>query len=332
MAFSFDESVITQKNLNELVRLTLCAIPFRRPVFFVDSRPLLLQQAQLFVTKLDRDTLTEKQTFCLQLIVKDYEQGLLGKTTWEMDVLVKKLLASVTLTNLRPKIEMTTSLDICVENFPDYFKAFSERVALLPLSEYEAKSMRDIVLPGIKSIFRDEDAIVQHISAGRAELYFLNGNMPLHTDHVRRADAGAYRQTLRHLLINFFGAVDIAHNKGRLTEFCGKISRGHCLEGRVREAFIWVASLTDIVSFDDLMYRYIHQEYVPYTEVMFDVSVEGLTSDSTVCEFIMTRHKRTPCIIHSTYAPTGEVTEAGVKKYLTDVLDFALPEEYRADV
>ena len=327
MAFSFDEGLITRERLQELLRLTSSAIPSRRSVFFIDHRPILIQQLQTFSGKLGLEPLTDKQILCLQLIVQDYEQRLLDKGTSVTNILVKKLLTSATLGNLRPKAEITAGMDIRVENFPAYFKTFAERVAMLPLNNSEAKTMCEIVLPGIESIIRDEDAIVQHVTTHEAEIYFLNGNMPLHTDHAPTADADAYRQTLRHLLINLFGAIEIAHTKGRLSEFCGKISSGNCLEGRVRDAFTWVASLTEIVSFEDLMHRYIHQEYVPYTEVMFGVSAEGIASDHVICDFIMARHKNMRCLVNSIYAPAGEVTQSGVSKYLAEVLGYTFPAE-----
>lgn len=326
-AFSFDEGVITRERLQELLRLASSAILFRRSGFFMDHRPMFIQQLQTFSGKLSAEALTEKQIFCLQLIVRDYEQRLLDKGAPVTDLLVKKLLTSATLGNLRPKPEITTGMDIRVENFPAYFKTFAERVAMLPLNNSEAKTMCEIVLPGVETIIRDEEAIVRHVTTHEAELYFLNGNMPLHTDHAPTADVDAYRQTLHHLLINLFGAIEIAHAKGRLSEFCGKLSSGNCLEGRVRDAFTWVASLTEIVSFDDLMHRYIHQEYVPYTEVMFGVSVEDITTVPTICDFIMARHKGMLCLVNSTYAPAGEVTQTGVSKYLTDILGYTLSAE-----
>jgi hypothetical protein len=324
MAFSFSEGIITKVTLNELLRLTLINMPYYHGAFFMESRPVLIQQLQTLLGRMSAEILSNKQILCLQLIVQDYEQGLLGKNTQVNDVLVNKLLTSVTLSTLRPKPEITTGVDIRVETFPAYFTAFAQRVALLPLNNSEKNAMHDVILPGIEAIIRDEDAIVHHVTSHKAELYFLNGTMPLHTDHVQTADADGYRQTLRRLLINLFGAVEIAHNKGRLSELCGKLCSGVCLEGRVREAFTWVASLSEIVSFEELMYRYIHQEYVPYSEVMFGVCIEDLASDPTVCEFIMARHKGMPCLIHSTYAPNGELTLSGIRKYLTEVLDYKL--------
>jgi len=325
MAFSFEEKGITQDNLQALLRLTFSVIPAHRPVFFRDRRPLLIQQLQLFIGKLGQEALTDKQIFCLQLIVQDYEQGLLGNSTLALDLLVKKLVTSPTLANLRPKVDINVGMDIRVETFPAYFQTLVERVSITPLNDDETTTMREIILPGIETIIRDEEAIVQHVTTHKAEIYYLNGNLPIHTDHAPTADANAYRQTLRHLLTNFFGAVEIAHSKARLKEFCEKISNGNCLEGRVRYAFEWAATLTEIVSFDDLMNRYIHQEYVPYTEVMFDMSVEDIPYDSTICDFIIARHEGMPCLPNPIYAPTDEVTQSGVRKYLTEVLGYTLP-------
>jgi len=313
--------------------MTQSAIPSSEITFFTrlySPRPLLIQKLKTLLEKLDLATLTEQQIFCLQLITQDYEQGLLGTSILATDILVKKLLTSVTLGNLRPKVEITTGLDIRVETFLDYFCTFSTRVASLPLNEEVTKTMREVMLPGIEAIIRDEDTIVNHVTMHFGQLYYLNEKLPLHTDHIPTtdadadADADAYRHTLRRLLTNLFGAIEIAHSSGRLSEFCEKLSSGYCFEGRVRDAFTWVASLTEIVSFDDLMNRYIHQEYLPYTAVMSGTTDESAMFVSTACDFIMARHKGMPCLINSTYAPAGDVTQSGVRKYLIDVLDFSL--------
>ncbi len=323
--FSFNDNIITKEALQELLRLTLNTLPRRHAAFFKDNKPALIQQLQVFVEKLTVEALSDKQILCLQRIIKDYEQGkLLSIKTPGTDLLVKKLLTSNTLDQLYSKIESNLELDICVENFSNYYNTFAERVAMLPLNNDCANAMRDIFLPAIETLIRDEEDIVQHVTLHKTKIYYINGNMPIHTTHVSADDVDGYRQTLRQLLINFFAAIEIVHVKGRLNEFCRRVCIGNCLEGRLRDTFEWVASLSDISSFEDLMDRYIHQEYVPYIEVMFDISIDSLEYDPVVCEFIMARHQYEPCFIHPIYAPEGKITGAGVTQYLTEILDYKL--------
>ena len=322
-AFSFNDGLITRKQFHDLLTLTKNAIPCYDSFFFAPIEPGLIRQFNKYLGKLEKETLDEKQIFCLQLMIDDYKRGFLGENVLAINILVRKLLASTTLSQLRPVVEITTDLDLRIEKFPDYLKLLQERASQLPLNKDTAETMRDVILPGIKTLICEESNIVQHVTTHFGELYYLHEKLPLHTDHIPTRDPEAYRQTLHRLLINLFGAAGIAYSKGHLNGFCEKLSHGYCFEGRVGSAFEWVASLSEMMTFDELMERFITKEYLAYKAVMSDIYDENMIFIERACDFIIFRHRYMPCLPNPTYAPLGVVTQEGVQKYLEIVLNYS---------
>lgn len=323
-AFSFNEGLVTKRQLHELLAHTNSA----HSVLTRSINSPLTTKLSEFLEKLSEAPLSDKQILCLQRIVDDYTVRLLGQDNSVDQLTIQKLLLSKTLRQLHPRTELTAGMTINMENFPDFLSTLKERVALLPLNPDTRITMSQVILPGIEALTRDEDKIVEHVTTNFGVLYFLNEKLPLHTDHTPKdaltpqSDPDAYRETLHRLLGNLFGAAEIAHNKGRLGEFCEKISVGYCFEGRVRDTFTWVASLSNIATFAELMEKYILKEHASYAEVMFNQTIadtDATGNADPVLDFIMARHLNAPCVPDSTYAPGGKVTQIGVKKFLANI-------------
>lgn len=307
--FTFANNVIFLEGLMQLLSLAQNA--------FRPSSPLVAILVK-FTNKMTKDFLTDQQTLCLQRIITDYQKGLLGKLNLVDDMVVNQLLATTTLSQLNPVQVITQGLDINVENFTIHYDIFKSRVTSLPLNEDNRITMNEVMLPGILSVINDEQIIVNHVRDHYGTLYYLNDKLPLHTDHTSVTNPEEYRQTLHLLLINFFGAAEIAHSKGLLNEFCEQICSGYCFEGRVGKVFDWVAALSNVLSFDDTVNKYLNKEYVPYAETMADdLSGDRLLADPII-DFMMARHKNANCIPHEKYAPRGKFTLTGLKKYLCD--------------
>lgn len=100
-----------------------------------------------------------------------------------------------------------------------------------------------------------------------------------------------------------------------------KLSEGYCLEGRVRDTFFWAASYSEIKSFGDFMHKAC-EEYWAYQHIMFGKTRDEMVSLEVATNFIVSRYNKFPCNTDNDYAPNGEVTEAGVKQYLAEVLSY----------
>lgn len=85
------------------------------------------------------------------------------------------------------------------------------------------------------------------------------------------------------------------------------------------------AGLSEIKPFDKCMEEWI-ADYHAYTHIMRQhTSSEPAKEIDTECmqpalTFIMQRYRGFPCMPHQTYAQDGEITQAGVSRYLDDVL------------
>ena len=321
-SFSFTGGLVTRTKFHALIGLTKKALSASHGFFFSPSDSHLIKHLSKFLSKVGEDVFNEKEIFCLKLVVDDYERGFYGEWAPEIKILIGKLRSSITLCQLRPTAVITAGLDICVEKFSDYLKTFRERVDQLPLDKDVARTMHDVILSGIEMVINEEDKIIHHVKYNFGELYYLNEKLPLHTDHIPTKDAEAYRLTLRRLLTNLFGAAEIAYSKGHMVGFCGKLSTGYCFEDRVWDTFAWVSCLSEIVSFDELMDRFVNKEYLAYKKVMSDIYDEQMIFIEGVCHFIMVRYRGLPCLPNPIYAPNGQVTQIGVKKYLETVLNF----------
>ena len=278
----------------------------------------------MFLSKLREESLNDQQIFCLQLFIADYEQGLLGTPMLSTELLVKKLVNSTTLGQLRPRPEIGEGIEIKPQDFLFYLAQLKNRISQLPLNRDVKECMNDIILPGIETMIVDEDKIIEHVTTHYGVLYLLNAKLPLHTDHTQQNTPEDYQAVLHRILISLFSTAECAHIKGRLHTFCEKLSVGYCLEGRLRDVISWAATLSSIVSFDVLMDQYINQQYIPYKQVMSDMHQEESTFVVNACDFIMARHKNNPCLPEPTYAPNGIVTRRGVRKYLEDVLNYTI--------
>jgi len=312
-AFSFTGNIITRDQLKNLIELI--------PASGKGSKPKLTQILKTFCQQCNENVLNAEEKQCLNLITEDYKRGLFGSRNSITNLVLQKLNQSETLSSFRAKLSKRQEFDDDPENFLAYLRTFRDRVKQLALNISESHTMQNVMLPGLKNLITNEDEIVEHAVTNFRELYYLTPNLPLHTDHGPIADGPAYRKTLHRLIVNFFGAAELAHNAGRLNEFCGKISHAYCFEGRVAEAFAWASSLTEIVSFNDLMAHHI-EEYLAYAHVMLKQTDEQACFLEPACEFIMKRYKNMPCAIDINYAPNGKVTRANVNAYLKDIVNY----------
>lgn len=322
--FTFTDGFVQRSELKNLLSLVQSAYLLTVPPT-AHPTSLFVTKLSVFVEKISDELLSEKQILCLQRIVNDYQINILGKHNLIDNLMTSQLMASTTLNQLNPKHEITQGLNIDVNSFPAHLDNLKIRIASLPLNIDTKNTLHNVMLPGIETIINDEQTIVNHVRDHHGTLYYLNEKLPLHTDHTSSTDPEEYRLTLRRLLINFFGAAEIAYNKGYLNLFCEKISFGYCFEGRVMDVFAWITTLSDVVSFHDTMEKYFQKEYLPYAEIMTDSppdQVVDIVLADPIVDFIMARHKNAACLCDATYAPAGKVTPAGVKKYLENI--FAL--------
>lgn len=315
-AFSFTDGLIQRSELINLLSLVQDAYVLNGSQS-PQSNLLFIKKLASFIDKINNESLNEKQVLCLQRLVNDYQINLLGKHNLIEDILISHLMASITLSQLNANTGITQGLSINVDDFSVFREEFEQRIASLPLTQDIKKTIYEVILPGISTIIDDEQMIVDHVREHHGRLFYLNEKLPLHTDHASSTDPEEYRQTLRRLLIAFFGAAHIAYTKGHLNLFCEKICSGYCFEGRVRDTFTWVTSLSHALSFHETMEKYYQKEYVPYVEVMTNSSCNEADS---ILDFIMARHAKAACLHDTTYAPDGVVTLAGVKKYLVNIL------------
>jgi len=313
--FIADDVPITRSHLFNLLK-RVPSPTSSMSVFYKPTEHQLIQQLRKFWQKLDQETLEEKHSYCLQLIIDDYMRGMLGASTQLTDLVIQKLVVSNTLSKLRPKVVVSEGLNITVDQFPDYLKKFKERIGLLSLSDELAITIKEVIINGVEALISDEEEIIKFVTVNFGKLYKLHPKLPLHTDHTR--DPEAYRRAIHALLRNFFGAIEIAHEIGRLDELCKKLSTQFCIEARFQTVFQWIHSLTDLVSFTDLMERFYCKEYLAYTEVMSKMPPISEDYIEPALNFIMERHKNDPCLVDSTYAPEGKVTAKGVKLFLTE--------------
>ena len=314
-AFSFTDNIITRDQLKNLIELI--------PTSGKESKRKLTQILNTFCQQCNENVLNAEEKQCLNLITEDYKRGLFGSRNSITNLVLQKLNQSETLSSFRTKLSERQEFDDDPENFLAYLQTFLDRVNQLALNISESYTMQNVMLPGLKKLITAEEEIVEHAVTNFGQLYYLDHNyaLPLHTDHTPIADGPAYRKTLRRLIVNFFGAAELAHNAGRLKEFCGKISHAYCFEGRVTEAFAWASSLTEIVSFNDLMAHHI-EGYLAYAHVMLKQTDEQACFLEPACEFIMKRYSNMPCAIDINYAPNGKVTRANVNAYLKDILNY----------
>ena len=323
--FTFTDRLVNRTELLSL--LSLVQDVFLLPHLQTEQPSILfMTQLMVFVESIHEEAFGEKQTLCLQRILNDYQINLLGEHNLFGHLMASVFMRSITLSQLNPKPNITQGLNINVDNFSVHRGILEERIASLPLSIDTKKTIYDVILPGITAIIDDEQSIVDHVREHYGELYYLNEKLPLHTDHVSSIAPEEYRHVLRQLLINVFGAAEIAHNKGCLTQFCEKISTGYCFEGRVRDVFEWVSSFSDVklMSFHETMEKYFQKEYLPYAETLMtcsgSVPAADLVLADPIMDFIMARHKNAACLRDAIYAPYGQVTRVGVKKYLANIL------------
>ena len=320
--FSFAEGIITRSQLNELCQIVKQSTPFSSLLSFSPPESPLITQLVILCSKIDNEALSTRQIHCLQLIMDDYQQGLLGARNSLNHLIVGKLLSSTTLSQLRPTVEVTAGGSISTGQFPALLQTLKSQIASLPLTADVKRIMQTVIVPGIETLLVEEDNIIAHIKNHYGDLYMLNDNLPLHTDNAPIDNPEAYRETLHQLLSNFFGAAQLAHSKGHLGGFFGKMSQGFCLEGRVDAAFTWVTTLSGILSFSESIDKFINNEYLPYTQVMLGITEQDASFIEPACDFIMKRHLNLPCLPDMTYAPEGEIKNEGVEKYLKDILAY----------
>jgi hypothetical protein len=318
---NFEGQLLTRADLAKLLGL-MKSNAAHGPQFFShpEDAPLLTKMSE-FIAKIEGDdALSSDQIYCLHVIFEDYERGLFGDSETLGNILIAKLRSSKTISQLRPNATCTAELDIQRGNFREYQDTFSSRVRALPLNDEVRQEMCEVMLPGLDHLINREDEIVSHATTNFGVLYELvKDKLPLHTDHTPVSDGEAYRQTLHRLVINFFGAAQLCYSKGRLDAFCGKISRGFCLEGRIRDTFEWAISLDNIVSFDASMEKFVSHECLPYALVMHGIPAEKVYTEYAV-KFIMDRHSNALCLPHDLYAPSGKITRDGVTAYIKDIL------------
>lgn len=326
-AFSFTDNLIQRLELTHL--LLLAQEAFLLPeMHSTNSNFILLTNLRIFIDKSNVQTLNEQEVLCLLVLLNDYEKNISGAKNLINNLIVYQIRATVTIGQLVPKNEIPKELNINPSNFSMHLDQLTQQIATLPLDRNIKKTINTVIVPGIMSIIHDEDEIIRHVRNHYGRLYYLNEKLPLHTDHVNRKEPEEYRNVLHRLLINFFGAAHLAYNKGLLLNFCEKISLGYCFEGRVEDVFMWATSLPDLLSFDEIMEKYFSKEYLPYSRVITESSDEDILQLDPAIDFIMNRHKNEKCISHTIYAPYGVVTQAGVKKYLTHILDLTSQRDF----
>lgn len=318
-SFKFMGGLITRGELERLL-LTLQNTLLLPDVDIGQNNAAFMGKLRAFLENLPEETLNDTEIFCLDRIINDYQIKLFGNDTPMDNMIVNQLLATVTLSQLRPKGIISGGTAIHPRNFMTHLNHFKGQIEKLPLSRDTRETLMEVILPGLESMITDEQKIVEHVTKNYGRLYYLNEKLPLHTDHGSSANPEEYRNTLHQLLINFFGAAQIADHKGRLHLFCEKICVGYCFEGRTREVLAWVACLSDLVSFDAVMEKYIHKEYIPYATIMHQKSAVEVMDADSIINFIMMRYSDADCLPHQDYAPEGKVTAIGVKKYLYEVL------------
>ena len=282
----------------------------------------------------EEQLLDSKKITTLLVIIDDYQRAESNQHTKEVDkMLMHKLLATKTLSDMRQKPQITTDDNIIPENFEKHIAVALDDLSELvdgPILKNDVKQNATLVFRGIKHIIDHKDKILAHVEATPGVLYFLDKNkeLPLHTDHSgfntnsTHGNTQAYGLMLEHLVTNFLGAYYTAKRAGYLNGFLEKLSYGYCLEGRVRDTFQWVViNLSEIKSMDKLMEKYV-KEYFAYEEVMNQKSEEELTDLDYATQFIASRHSGMPCVPHDTYASNGIITAEGIRKYMEDILNF----------
>ena len=278
--------------------------------------------------------LDSKGITTLLVIIDDHQRSEPNQHTKKIDkMLMQKLLATKTLSDMHQKPQVTAGENIAPENFEKHMALALDDLSGLvdgPMLKDDVKRNATLVFHGIKHIIEHKDKILAHVEATPGVLYFLDENekLPLHTDHAgfnansTHGNIQAYELMLEHLVTNFLGAYYTAKRAGYLNDFLEKLSYGYCLEGRIRDTFQWViVNLSEVKSMDKLMEKYI-KDYLAYEEVMNRKSEEELTDLDYATQFIVSRHSGMPCVPHKTYASDGIVTAEGVRKYMEDILSF----------
>ena len=121
----------------------------------------------------------------------------------------------------------------------------------------------------------------------------------------------------------------ICQRAGKLVGFFDHLTRGLCFENRVRDTTTWAAQLSEVKPFTQCMQEWI-ADYKAYTTIMGQPSKDGHPIDVEYTDkalvFIMQRYRNFPCMPDKNYAPDGEITDAGVKYYLSHVLEYDEPQ------
>ncbi|MCD6045475.1 MAG: ankyrin-3-like [Gammaproteobacteria bacterium] len=289
------------------------------------SQTTLLSLLEYFSKRCnDTDTLNEKEVCCLKVILDDYDRGMMSQdplsngvrnALWGQEPFCLLLANS---NNEKAELAWDKHME-CLQDLISQAK-------ILPLSNDTKKSMLEIVLPGIQMLITEREHITYHMMHNFGQLYMLHPKLPLHTDHQQPSNMLEAHMFIDRILGNILGSAVICMQRGRLGEYFDRLSVGFCLEGRTREALIWVA--TDVLPqtkiqlkpFDDLMQQYLNQEYHPYSEIMHGMNLEQREYFAGILNFIASRHAGTRCAIHETYAPKGIVTLEGIQQYLRETM------------
>ncbi len=257
----------------------------------------------------DSDKLEKNEFYALKLILEDYGRGL-GIEQNPLSDAVRNVILS-----LAP---FSFSKDTLPMNVDELFNLAQK----LPLDADTKKYMFETFLPGVRTLIEKEDEIIAHMMLPTSELYILSPDFPIHTIEPKTTDRKAIQAHLHSILHSILGAAKICHDKGILPDFLSRISEQKqftCIEGRIREPLEWVA-IEGNATFDDLMTQYLQEEYHPYVGLMQNANQDARWHVGPAKEFILKRHRNTPCERDPNYAPNGVVSDAGVERYLQDAL------------
>ena len=270
--------------------------------------------------------LSADQAIVLNLLVDDFQRGLYHSEAPEIDrILINILLSSQTLQNLRPKPRLSQGRNISPDNFMEHFKIIKNAFATLNIkNDHIKETIESVILPGIEHLITHQDAIVEHTLTRYGVLYYLDPQqkLPMHTDHEVHQNETAYRKLLVRIIENLFGAYYMCDEAGKANAFFSRLCDGYCLEGRTRDLLEWAAKFSEVKPFDDFMQERI-EEYLAFANVMQNKAEAEASEVNNAAGFIIRSYQHHPCQPHADYAPNGEVTRAGVEKYLADVLMYS---------
>jgi len=266
--------------------------------------------------------LTDAAVRTLRVIIDDYERRTPNPGTKILDqILISALYKTETLAALRPRPKQAEGFDIQVSNFKAHITGLQRDFSSLSLSTDSKRILRETIFPGLFHIIKHEEDIITHFKTRYGVLYMLSDHLPLHTDHNPAATPEAFRATLHRTLTAFISSAYTAKELGKLAEFLDKLTSGYCLEGRMRDACHWVATYSELKPFTQLMESAV-ADYAAYYTIMHGKCPIELSNLDNALAFILPRYQSLPCLRDDTYAPDSEVSKAGVRSFLTDVLAY----------